>query len=463
MVLLMLYTVAVAALVGLAAAGVEGALRLYRRPGRWAWVAALVASAAAPWVGPRLVGTGGVSPGSESALVVGAAPSPVAAVSRAGGVRDRIAPALHALDRPARAAWLATSGVALIVVLGAAASLARRRRTWRRGRVDGREVLVAPDIGPALVGFPRGVIVLPQWALEVEASVRDLMLRHEEEHRRAGDHGLLVLGVALLVAMPWNPALWRQVRRLRLAVELDCDGRVLRARPGVPRYGAVLLDVAGRSSRLRLLPAFSEGPSFLERRIRAMTARQPEHRALRAAALATLAAAGIGIACELPAPTLPHRPASADDAMAAHYRSPDGSVVELANLGEVEAARTAWYPPLLRAAGIGGTVHVWTVIGADGRVLRRRIDRSSGEGPLDLAAIRVADLMRFRPVGRPGDSVSVPITFGTPPTAQEACLRAFTRMATRMGVDTLGAGERCARLLAEQADLRSAEPPDRGR
>jgi TonB family protein len=145
--------------------------------------------------------------------------------------------------------------------------------------------------------------------------------------------------------------------------------------------------------------------------------------------------------------------------MVARYRSPGGTVAELTNLEEVEAARTAWYPALLRHAGIGGTVHVWTVIGADGRVLRRRIDRSSGEGPLDLAAIRVADLMRFRPIDRPGDSVSVPITFGTPPTAQEACIRAFSKMAARMGVDTIGAGERCTRLLAEQADLLQAESP----
>jgi hypothetical protein len=39
-----------------------------------------------------------------------------------------------------------------------------------------------------------------------------------------------VLGVALLVAVlvPWNLPVWRQLRRLRLAMEVDCDARVLR-------------------------------------------------------------------------------------------------------------------------------------------------------------------------------------------------------------------------------------------
>src|SRR6266487_6960503 len=69
---------------------------------------------------------------------------------------------------------------------------------------------------------------------------------------------------AALVLMPWNPALWWQVRRLRLAVEIDCDGRVL-ARGGTPpEYFELLLQVGRRRARFALaVPALGEPASFL--------------------------------------------------------------------------------------------------------------------------------------------------------------------------------------------------------
>jgi beta-lactamase regulating signal transducer with metallopeptidase domain len=76
--------------------------------------------------------------------------------------------------------------------------------------------------------------------------------------------------------MPWNPALWWQVRRLCLAVELDCDNRVVKALGDAPAYGELLLKVAQAASRgPRLQPAFLGGMGSLERRLTALVAPTP--------------------------------------------------------------------------------------------------------------------------------------------------------------------------------------------
>ena len=70
---------------------------------------------------------------------------------------------------------------------------------------------------------------------------------------------------------------------------------------------------------------------------------------------------------------------------------------EIRNRREVQTALMREYPPLLRNAGIGGTVVVWFFISEEGQVLDRRVARSSGHVPLDEAALQVADVFRFSP------------------------------------------------------------------
>ena len=88
---------------------------------------------------------------------------------------------------------------------------------------------------------------------------------------------------------------------------------------------------------------------------------------------------------------------------------------EIKNRREVEAALMREYPPLLRNAGIGGTVVVWFFISEEGMVLDRRVSESSGHIPLDEVALRVADVFRFSPALNRERIVQVwirlPITF----------------------------------------------------
>jgi len=88
---------------------------------------------------------------------------------------------------------------------------------------------------------------------------------------------------------------------------------------------------------------------------------------------------------------------------------------EVLNEREVQAALMRLYPPILRDAGIGGTVIVWFYISKEGRVLQRQVSGSSSHVQLDQAALQVADVFRFSPAVNRTDIVEVwieiPITF----------------------------------------------------
>ena len=87
----------------------------------------------------------------------------------------------------------------------------------------------------------------------------------------------------------------------------------------------------------------------------------------------------------------------------------------ITNRQDVVRAMEDAYPPLLRDAGIGGTVRVYFFIEADGSVGSVQIDESSGHAPLDEAALAVASVYRFSPAMNREEAVPVwvsfPITF----------------------------------------------------
>jgi hypothetical protein len=68
--------------------------------------------------------------------------------------------------------------------------------------------------------------------------------------------------------MPWNPVAWWMFRRLRQAVEIDCDRRVLARHGGHRAYGELLVRTAvSRSPGLALAPGLMGRRSLLRRRI----------------------------------------------------------------------------------------------------------------------------------------------------------------------------------------------------
>lgn len=423
----MLYCTAVSALLGVGALALARTLAALGRPTRWAWAGALSASAASPLVLPAL-----------RELRRSLLPQEPAAAGAALG-ETQSAPETASLAA-APSAWetadlllLPAWGAATLVLAAGAcvllAALHLRRRRWRRATVAGTPVLVSPRTGPAVVGFLRGRVVLPEWALAWDAERQRMMVEHEREHLRARDPLLLLAAFAAAAAVPWNAALWWQLRRLRLAVEVDCDARVLRRGSDVRGYGLLLLEV-GRVAAAGRLPAvaLAEPPSFLERRIRAMTSPRLERGLRRAALSAAVCGGALAIAAALPAPagsllggepspaggirraatdTIPLRPGLVDVGNATDKP-------RLVNAEQVQRLLQNHYPPLLRDAGITGTAQVQMVVTETGAVGETSVLEATRPefGQAAELAMRQA---RFAPAKLDGRAVAVrvqlPVTF----------------------------------------------------
>ena len=106
---------------------------------------------------------------------------------------------------------------------------------------------------------------------------------------------------------------------------------------------------------------------------------------------------------------------AATDLSAAPTFTPFTVAPSIQNRAEVVRAMTREYPPLLRDAGIGGTVRVYFFIDENGSVQDFRIDESSGHQALDDAAIAVAGVYQFTAALNRDKKVPVwvsfPITF----------------------------------------------------
>jgi len=327
-----LFCAIAAVLAAMVALGCEQVVRLRGLSRRWVWAASIAATLLLPaglYFAPAALHPGRFLPHPHSAL----SPDGKSAGGRALEFEWRTAPGIrdapkqfeiwlpdyHTVtvelgdgpraDRVGRAlvlVWIGASAVVLAIVLRGFVVLARRRRGGRPAVVAGVPVVVADGLGPAVVGVSRLSIVLPRWALTMDAAMRRQMLLHEGQHIRAGDPYLLLFAALALVLMPWSPGLWWQIRRLRLAIEIDCDARVLRMTGDPAAYGTLLLEVGRRVSRPPAMATGLAHPfSLLEGRIRALSRRVTPGRALKALLALSLAAGAARFAWDLDSP--PHR------------------------------------------------------------------------------------------------------------------------------------------------------------
>lgn len=281
--LCILYVIAIGACLGLVAHLAERALpRDASR--RWLWVATIALSVVLP-----------AAYRSQHATVVGEAHAHPA---------DWLA-MLQAWDPWINRLWQYAS-LALLTwaVLHAARVAILARRAGRPTLVDGVPVIVTDALGPATVGALRPRVVVPRWVMALPRARRRYVLRHEDEHRRSRDALLLLVASVGLVLLPWNLPLWWQLRRLRLAIEMDCDARVVRALGRPRRYGALLLHVAEATGRgPTLQPALLGAPGSLESCLLRLVGPGPARHVRLLAPLAALVLLALVVA--LPHPVAP--------------------------------------------------------------------------------------------------------------------------------------------------------------
>ena len=269
----MLYAALVAVLVAGGALAFERLLASIGRPRRFVWLAALALAVVIPLAGRTREPTAPAVQEATAAVTSLVNGEPV--MDRGNEVRTLPVPEGVQSGRIAALAWGAASLTVLGVLGAVLLTVAWRRRRWECRRVAGPLVYVSRGFGPALVGLLTPRVVVPAWVLQREPAARDAIIRHEEEHARARDHLTLLCGGLVAALFPWSPAIWWMCRRLRAAVELDCDARVLASGIAVADYGDVLFNAGARSRGWwGFAPAMGHPESLLERRLKMMSEKQ---------------------------------------------------------------------------------------------------------------------------------------------------------------------------------------------
>jgi beta-lactamase regulating signal transducer with metallopeptidase domain len=375
-----LYAMVWSVLIGVMAVLAERGALLLRRSVRWVWLTAIVAMVALPAL-LLLAGHGR----AEMSEVMDAAPmamtsevSDATAISAWDSVRVASVPAPVSLamrwerllvgiaertehaDATLLAMWaLLSTGLALCVWRASRRGQQLPRSLSSR-TVQGTAVFVSEAIGPAAIGGASPSIVIPEWVLQLDAGLVSLVLAHEREHLRAHDPRVLSAGLAFVVLVPWHAPLWWAWRRLRLAIELDCDARVLRAANSPRLYATLLLFMSqqrvaprrwhfGDALALPLLLAFNPHAQHLKRRINAMTMR-PSRRPVRFLLIASASLTTAKLAAAIPTPTILTSALSVPTGQAAPVRvsrRADSVLVKVTRLGiELAQAPATGSPPL---------------------------------------------------------------------------------------------------------------------
>jgi hypothetical protein len=319
----MFYTLLVSGLIAIGARGLDELCRSLRLPTRFLWLAALWATVSLAALAPLRASSG--TDGAWISMAELAASGSTGAVETTrpdvlGGSVGRLLDGIReGVQWPLGVAaplaggdagtWLGLGWLALslgFLVVGTATVLRYRaaRRMWPVREVGGARVRVAPTVGPAVLGLLRPEIVVPEWLMRSSPEEQRLVILHEREHLAARDPLVLASGCVVAALLPWNPIAWWMLLRLRIAVEVDCDARVLRHGVRPRAYGSMLIDLAGRGSGLSLgVPALAGSTSTLERRLYAMSTRFSRTGVLRAGAFGLLGAAALLVACDTRMPT----------------------------------------------------------------------------------------------------------------------------------------------------------------
>jgi len=398
----MLGTTVFALLLCVAAFCVDRILRMTGRPTRTPWAVALVLAVVWPVMARLLLSPQPDTAASLPLVITDAAVSPAAMIaaqlpSQSAIWEQRAATLLLVV-------WLVLSALMLLRLLMAARVLARVTRTAKQVQVDGESVLVTESLGPAVIGLWTPRVAVPEWFLQLDGSLRAMVLRHEREHCNSRDPQLVWLASLSVALMPWNVGMWVLSRRLRLALEIDCDARTLRRDTDSTKYGRLLLLIAQRQSSYPLASMLAESTSHLSRRITAMQMRPLRKPVVRVVLFTGIAAGAIAVACsprvasDLTGPGV--RPVSATAAKLEAQKMAPGNVYFESQVERPVAAAAGSsgpkYPADLKAQAVEGRVLAMFVVNEDGLAEVSTLKVLAADNPAFAQSVKDAlPTMRF--------------------------------------------------------------------
>ncbi|MEP6763014.1 MAG: M56 family metallopeptidase [Gemmatimonadaceae bacterium] len=388
-------------LLGIAALAAERALRTTRFQARLPWAISLGVALVWPVVAPFAVRVLSIAKGptpividapviSASTMITRQLP-PVSVTSS-----ERLGSALIVL-------WAIASAILFIRLFVAVRTLSRVQHNARPTVLDGQSVLVTESLGPAVIGLIRPRVAVPSWFMQLDAPLRALVLRHESEHCRSRDPQLVWLAAIAVAAMPWNVGLWWLSRRLRLALEIDCDARTLKRESNHEQYGKLLLLIAQRQSGYPLATMLAESTSHLSRRITAMQMTPLRRPVVRAIIFGSIAVGAVVAACSPRIATDLTGPKALAAASTSKSTTPGATYFEYQVEQPVRTANGSVapaYPAAQKAAHVGGKVMTQFVVDTHGlpEINTFTVLDSDHTDPAFATAVREAlPKMRFEP------------------------------------------------------------------
>ena len=401
----MLSAVLFTLLLGVAALCAEWALRAAALQARWTWLAALGASimwpVLAPWLRRALPASGSVHTFAASMPTIYVVP-------------DRLPAAvtwMQQLDVVILTLWAVATMIMVVRITRALVLLARVRQNASPRVVDGVSVLMSASVGPAVIGVLSPSVLFPESLLELDASHRRLVLEHEQQHCQARDPWFVLASAIAVALVPWNVPLWWMVRRARLALEIDCDARVLASATDVNGYGKLLLLISQRQTTMTLSPMLAASPSHLERRIIAMREAQLPRRSLRVAVGLAGAVMVAGAACasrigdRVAGPTVSGI-APSKGTLPVNKDQPYFEFQVEQQVQQIPGTGNLRYPDSLRKANVEGEVLAQFVVDENGIYEKGSFKELKSTNALFTSAVKNAlPNMRFAPARVGGQAV----------------------------------------------------------
>jgi TonB family protein len=337
---------------------------------------------------------------------------------------------VHALGAALRASVLPADAVlwpTLLVALWAAGALLAGIRQWRsqrrfeRGmgalhpRSDGSWQASADPGLPALVGLwsPR-VVVGPDFDLRFSAAERALILQHECQHRRHGDHWANA-ALALLRCLFWfHPLLPWASRRFLRDQELACDARTVDPHPASRRLYANALLKAQLVHPVAPMACHWRSQPMLKERIAMMK----EHKR-RALPWVTGQVLVVGLCMGLGAVAWASQGGGggspAISAEPFQFAQEDAAKAGLERPVTIDRMPPPSYPASAFENNQSGEVVLRVDVDAQGKVSDVRVLSATNPGVFDAASIAAARQWTYHPAMKDGNAVAaavrIPITF----------------------------------------------------
>jgi TonB family protein len=286
-------------------------------------------------------------------------------------------------------AWTLGAAVALLWF-----ALRQRSFTRRLARRPGRDFDSVEGEGPALTGWWRPRIVLPQdFRQRYTRGERRLVLAHEIAHLRAGDIHAQAFATALRCLFWFNPLVHLGAAAFRFDQELACDAAVLGRFPrGRARYGSAMLKTQLAVTGLPVGCHWQSSHPLKERIEMLKHPLPPRPRKLAGAILVAMLVASASYAAwaSQPAPASPSKPAGAGATKPATAGGAD-------YLHRIAAGDDLTPPPYPKGQTAHGKVLLELLVGTDGKVKDVKIVESEPAGVFDQVSVEAARKWRISP------------------------------------------------------------------